>query len=292
MKGEFENRLRQVIDEVQASPKPIILFIDEAHTLIGAGGAAGTGDAANLLKPALARGTLRTIARDDVGRIQEVHREGPGAHAALPGRAGRSSRARRRPSLMMRGIASTLEKHHRVQMLDEALEAAVQLSHRYIPARQLPDKAVSLLDTACARVAISQHAVPPELEDCRRTHRGAGDRARHHRARGAVGVETAERSRVCEEKLAAATTCASAELEARWERGEKLVDRILDIRATLRGAVDATAPAGAAGAGAGTPAAAAEGTAAPAAAPAGAPRRSRQKRGRRCSPNCASSSRS
>ena len=92
MKGEFENRLRQVIDEVQASPKPIILFIDEAHTLIGAGGAAGTGDAANLLKPALARGTLRTIARHDLGRVQEAHREGPGADPALPGGAGRRSR--------------------------------------------------------------------------------------------------------------------------------------------------------------------------------------------------------
>ena len=98
MKGEFEKRLRQVIDEVQASPKPIILFIDEAHTLIGAGGAAGTGDAANLLKPALARGTLRTIARDDLGRVQEVHREGSGADAPLPGRAGRRARARTRRS--------------------------------------------------------------------------------------------------------------------------------------------------------------------------------------------------
>ncbi len=96
MKGEFENRLRSVIDEVQASPKPIILFIDEAHTLIGAGGAAGTGDAANLLKPALARGKLRTIARHHLGRVQEAHREGPGADAPLPGRAGRRARARTR----------------------------------------------------------------------------------------------------------------------------------------------------------------------------------------------------
>ena len=176
MKGEFENRLRQVIDEVQASPKPIILFIDEAHTLIGAGGAAGTGDAANLLKPALARGTLRTIAATTwaeykkhiekdpalTRRFQVVQVDEPSEDKAI---------------LMVRGVASTLEKHHRVQVLDEALEAAVRLSHRYIPARQLPDKAVSLLDTACARVAISQHAVPPQVEDCRRTHRGAGDRA-------------------------------------------------------------------------------------------------------------------
>jgi type VI secretion system protein VasG len=167
MKGEFENRLRQVIDEVQASPKPIILFIDEAHTLIGAGGAAGTGDAANLLKPALARGTLRTIAATTwaeykkyiekdpalTRRFQVVKVEEPTEDKAI---------------LMVRGVASILEKHHRVQVLDEALEAAVRLSHRYIPARQLPDKAVSLLDTACARVAISQHGVPPQLEDCRR----------------------------------------------------------------------------------------------------------------------------
>src|SRR5262250_781515 len=167
MKGEFENRLRQVIEEVQSSPKPIILFIDEAHTLIGAGGAAGTGDAANLLKPALARGTLRTIGATTwaeykkyiekdpalTRRFQTVKVEEPTEEKAI---------------LMVRGVASILEKHHRVQVLDEALEAAVRLSHRYIPARQLPKKAVSLLDTACARVAISQHGVPPELEDCRR----------------------------------------------------------------------------------------------------------------------------
>src|ERR671938_708689 len=163
MKGEFENRLRQVIDEVQSSPKPIILFIDEVHTLVGAGGAAGTGDAANLLKPALARGTLRTIAATTwaeykkyiekdpalTRRFQVVKVDEPDETKAL---------------LMMRGVASTLEKHHRVQVLDEALEAAVRLSHRYIPARQLPDKAVSLLDTSCAHVAISQHATPPEVD--------------------------------------------------------------------------------------------------------------------------------
>ncbi len=126
MKGEFEKRLRQVIDEVQASPKPIILFIDEAHTLVGAGGAAGTGDAANLLKPALARGTLRTVGRHHLGRIQEAHREGPGADAALPGRCRSTSPSEEKAILMMRGMASTMEKHHRVQILDEALEAAVQ----------------------------------------------------------------------------------------------------------------------------------------------------------------------
>ncbi len=183
MKGEFENRLRQVIDEVQASPKPIILFVDEAHTLIGAGGQAGTGDAANLLKPALARGTLRTIAATTWAEYKKYIEKDPAltrrfqvVQVAEP--------SEDKAILMVRGVASVLEKHHRVQVLDEALEAAVRLSHRYIPARQLPDKAVSLLDTTCARVAISQHAVPPQLEDCRRTHRGAADRTRDHRPRG------------------------------------------------------------------------------------------------------------
>ena len=167
MKGEFENRLRQVIEEVQSSPKPIILFIDEAHTLIGAGGAAGTGDAANLLKPALARGKLRTIAATTWAEYKKHIEKDP----ALTRRfqvvqVGEPSEEK--AILMMRGMASTLEQHHRVQVLDEAIEAAVKLSHRYIPARQLPDKSVSLLDTSCARVAISQHAMPAEVEDCQR----------------------------------------------------------------------------------------------------------------------------
>src|SRR5471032_3505538 len=167
MKGEFEQRLRSVIDEVQGSTKPIILFIDETHTLVGAGGAAGTGDAANLLKPALARGTLRTIGATTFAeykkhiekdpaltrRFQTVQVDEPDEPKAV---------------LMLRGVAAMLESHHRVLLLDEALEAAVKLSHRYIPARQLPDKAVSLLDTACARVAVSQHATPAQVDDSRR----------------------------------------------------------------------------------------------------------------------------
>ena len=149
VKGEFEKRLRAVIEEVQSSATPVILFIDEAHTLIGAGGAAGTGDAANLLKPALARGELRTIAATTwaeykqhiekdpalTRRFQTVRIEEPDEAAAVQ---------------MLRGVAGVLETHHEVQILDEAIAAAVALSHRYIPARQLPDKAVSLLDTACA----------------------------------------------------------------------------------------------------------------------------------------------
>ena len=232
MKGEFENRLRQVIDEVQASPKPIILFVDEAHTLIGAGGAAGTGDAANLLKPALARGTLRTIAATTwaeykkhiekdpalTRRFQVVQVEEPTEDKAI---------------LMVRGVASVLEKHHRVQVLDEALEAAVRLSHRYIPARQLPDKAVSLLDTACARVAISQHAVPPQLEDCRRAIEALETELEIIGREEAVGVNATERRKNAEEKLAVEQR-RREELEARWQAEKEVVDRVLAIRAALR----------------------------------------------------------
>lgn len=232
MKGEFENRLRQVIDEVQASPKPIILFVDEAHTLIGAGGSAGTGDAANLLKPALARGTLRTIAATTwaeykkyiekdpalTRRFQVVKVEEPSEDKAI---------------LMVRGVASILEKHHRVQVLDEALEAAVRLSHRYIPARQLPDKAVSLLDTACARVAISQHGVPPQLEDCRRTIEALQTELEIIGREEAVGINATERRRAAEEKLAT-SDALRATLEARWGAEKTLVERVLAIRARLR----------------------------------------------------------
>ena len=232
MKGEFENRLRQVIDEVQASPKPIILFIDEAHTLIGAGGAAGTGDAANLLKPALARGTLRTIAATTwaeykkyiekdpalTRRFQVVKVEEPTEDKAI---------------LMVRGVASILEKHHRVQVLDEALEAAVRLSHRYIPGRQLPDKAVSLLDTACARVAISQHGVPPQLEDCRRTIEALQTEMEIIGREEAVGINTAERRKAVEEKLTKNET-ERASLEERWNAERGLVEKVLGIRAKLR----------------------------------------------------------
>jgi type VI secretion system protein VasG len=232
MKGEFENRLRQVIDEVQASPKPIILFIDEAHTLIGAGGAAGTGDAANLLKPALARGTLRTIAATTWGeykkyiekdpaltrRFQVVKVEEPSEDKAI---------------LMVRGVASILEKHHRVQVLDEALEGAVRLSHRYIPGRQLPDKAISLLDTACARVAISQHGVPPQLEDCRRTIEALQTELEIIGREETVGINADERRKAAEEKLASSEQLR-ASLEQRWNAERELVERALGIRAKLR----------------------------------------------------------
>ena len=236
MKGEFENRLRQVIDEVQASAEPIILFVDEAHTLIGAGGAAGTGDAANLLKPALARGTLRTIAATTWAEYKKYIEKDP----ALTRRfqvVQVLEPSEEKATLMVRGVASTLEKHHRVQLLDEALEAAVRLSHRYIPARQLPDKAVSLLDTVCARVAISQHAVPPQLEDCRRGIEALQTELEIIAREEAVGVNTAERRHACEEKLAVAEE-KRAELEQRWEAERKIADRLLELRAQLRQAAD------------------------------------------------------
>jgi type VI secretion system protein VasG len=232
MKGEFEQRLRQVIEEVQASPKPIILFIDEAHTLVGAGGAAGTGDAANLLKPALARGTLRTVAATTwaeykkhiekdpalTRRFQVVQVHEPSEDKAI---------------LMMRGVTSTMERHHKVQVLDEALDAAVRLSHRYIPARQLPDKSVSLLDTACARVAISQHAVPPEVDDTRKRIDGLKTELEIIGRETAVGVDTAEREALAQSRLAE-QNARLAEVEGRWNAEKALVDKILDLRARLR----------------------------------------------------------
>ncbi|WP_027159863.1 type VI secretion system ATPase TssH [Methylobacter luteus] len=232
MKGEFENRLRQVIEEVQSSEKPIILFIDEAHTLVGAGGAAGTGDAANLLKPALARGTLRTVAATTwaeykkhiekdpalTRRFQVVQVHEPSEEKAI---------------LMMRGVASVMEKHHQVQVLDEALEAAVRLSHRYIPARQLPDKSVSLLDTASARVAISQHAVPAEVDDCRKRIAALETELAIIGREKAVGIDIKDRETIAAEKLGAEKE-RLGKLEERWNAERELVRNILDIRKQLR----------------------------------------------------------
>jgi len=232
MKGEFENRLRQVIEEVQSSPKPIILFIDEAHTLIGAGGAAGTGDAANLLKPALARGNLRTIAATTWAEYKKYFEKDP----ALTRRfqvVQVQEPSEEKTILMMRGVATTLEKHHRVQILDEALEAAVRLSHRYIPARQLPDKAVSLMDTACARVAVSQHATPPEIEDAQRRIETLNTELEIIGREEAIGIDVDSRRKSVDEKLAAAKG-RLAELEPRWKAEQELVTKVLGLRAKLR----------------------------------------------------------
>ena len=236
MKGEFEQRLRQVIDEVQASPKPIILFVDEVHTLVGAGGAAGTGDAANLLKPALARGTLRTIGATTWSEYKKYIEKDPALTRRFqvvqipePDEA--------KAIAMLRGVATVLEKHHKVLLLDEAIAAAVNLSHRYIPARQLPDKAVSLLDTSCARVAVSQHATPPEVEDTQRriemldVELGIIDRE------AAVGIDVgARRADAQAQRDAQAATLAT--LETRWKDEKALVESILDLRGKLRGSGD------------------------------------------------------
>jgi type VI secretion system protein VasG len=233
MKGEFENRLRQVIEEVQASEKPIILFIDEAHTLVGAGGAAGTGDAANLLKPALARGTLRTVAATTWAEYKKHIEKDP----ALTRRfqvVQVSEPDETKAILMMRGVTSTMEQHHKVQVLDEALEAAVRLSHRYIPARQLPDKAVSLLDTACARVAVSQHATPASVDDSRKRIAALETELAIIGRETAVGVNTQERHAAASEKLAA-EQARLATLDTRWQAEKELVTRILALRAQLRG---------------------------------------------------------
>jgi type VI secretion system protein VasG len=233
MKGEFENRLRQVIEEVQSSPKPIILFIDEAHTLVGAGGAAGTGDAANLLKPALARGNLRTVGATTWAEYKKHIEKDP----ALTRRFQTvlvEEPSEEKGILMMRGVASVMEKHHRVQVLDEALEAAVKLSHRYIPARQLPDKAVSLLDTACARVAVSQHAVPPEVDDTRKRIQALETELAIIGREKTVGVDVAEREALAGEKLAIQKVRLE-KLEADWQAEKELVEKILGLRARLRG---------------------------------------------------------
>ena len=259
MKGEFEQRLRQVIDEVQASPKPIVLFIDEVHTLVGAGGAAGTGDAANLLKPALARGTLRTIGATTwaeykkyiekdpalTRRFQTVKVEEPTEDKAV---------------LMMRGVASVMEKHHRVAVLDEALEASVKLAHRYVPDRQLPDKSISLLDTACARVAVSHHATPAEVEDCQRRIEALTTELEIIGREAAIGIDTADRAASANAALSAENARLKT-LQSEWTREKSLVDEILSLRAKLR---EASAPAA-------DPAAAAAGGEAKAANPAAEP---------------------
>jgi type VI secretion system protein VasG len=257
MKGEFEQRLRSVIDEVQASAKPIILFIDETHTLVGAGGAAGTGDAANLLKPALARGTLRTIGATTFAEYKKHIEKDP----ALTRRFQTiqvDEPSEERAILMMRGVASTMEKHHKVQILDEALEAAVRLSHRYIPARQLPDKSVSLIDTACARVAVSLHATPAEVDDSRKRIEALETELAIIGRESAIGIDTGKREAQARDLLGD-ERARLAGLETRWNDERALVDQLLSLRAQLRdGAqpVEGTGSKLETAAGAGAPAAA------------------------------------
>ena len=232
MKGEFEQRLRSVIDEVQASQKPIILFIDETHTLVGAGGAAGTGDAANLLKPALARGTLRTIGATTFAEYKKHIEKDPALTRRFQSiQVDEPDEAR--AILMMRGVASTMEKHHQVQILDEALEAAVRLSHRYIPARQLPDKSVSLIDTACARVAVSLHATPAEVDDSRKRIEALEVEQGIVAREAAIGIDVGARAGETAAALALERE-RLAGLEQRWNEERTLVDELLALRARLR----------------------------------------------------------
>jgi type VI secretion system protein VasG len=245
VKGEFENRLKGVIDQVKASPQPIVMFIDEAHTLIGAGGQQGQNDAANLLKPALARGELRCLAATTWAEYKKYFEK----DAALTRRfqvVKVDEPSQPLAAAMLRGLVATLEKHHGVRILDEAVAEAVRLSARYIPARQLPDKGVSLLDTACARVAMSQAAIPAPIEDRQwrleliATELGAIEResatGADHATRAAALTE--ERERVRQELTG---------LEARWKEEQALVARIRDLRTRLEAAIaapaQATAPA-------------------------------------------------
>jgi type VI secretion system protein VasG len=233
MKGEFENRLRQVIEEVQTSERSIILFIDEAHTLVGAGGAAGTGDAANLLKPALARGALRTIGATTWTEYKKYIEKDP-ALARRFQLVQVLEPSEEKAITMLRGLIPTIEQHHQVKVLDEALGAAVRLSHRYIPIRQLPDKAVSLLDTACARVAISQHAIPPAIDDACKRIQALETELKMIEGETRLGVETGDRKTTVQEKLSSEKT-SLAELNTRWNAEKGFVEKILTLRTHLQG---------------------------------------------------------
>src|SRR5947207_122374 len=241
IKGEFENRLKGLIEEVRSSPTPIILFIDEAHTMIGAGGAAGQSDAANLLKPALARGELRTIAATTWSEYKKYFEKDPAlARRFQLVKAEEPSEDACR--VMMRGVVPSLEKHHRVRILDDGAEAAVRLAHRYLADRQLPDKAVSVLDTACARLALGQHAPPAALEDAMRTLDDLAVQTRVLERERAVGADHADRLRRLAEQTAE-TEGRVAALQARWERERDLVAKVRELRGRLE-ALAAEPPSG------------------------------------------------
>jgi len=249
VKGEFENRLKGLIEEVKSSETPIILFIDEAHTMIGAGGQAGQNDAANLLKPALARGELRTIAATTwseykkyfekdpalARRFQLVKVEEPHEDACV---------------VMLRGIVPALEKHHNVRILDNGLDAAVRLSHRYLPDRQLPDKAVSVLDTACARLSLGQNSTPAPIEDAQRRLDDLAVQTRVLEREQATGTDHNERLQAIAEERARVQERLEG-LQARWEEERALVKEIRGLRDRIEKAVlgEAQAPGGAVDAG-------------------------------------------
>jgi type VI secretion system protein VasG len=231
VKGEFENRLKSLINEVKSSPTPIILFIDEAHTMIGAGGAEGQGDAANLLKPALARGELRTVAATTWSEYKKYFEKDP-ALARRFQLIKVEEPDEKQCELMLRGLIPVLEKHHHVRILDEGLAAAVRLSNRYLPDRQLPDKAVSVLDTTCARLALGQNTVPPPIEDAHRTLDDLAVQTRVLDREAALGADHSERLKALAEQRAT-TEARLAVLQARYEKELALVNQIREIRGKL-----------------------------------------------------------
>ncbi|MCP4095990.1 MAG: AAA domain-containing protein [Planctomycetaceae bacterium] len=236
VKGEFENRLKTVIQEIKSSPTPIILFIDEAHTMIGAGGQAGQGDAANLLKPALARGELRTIAATTwseykqyfekdpalTRRFQVIRVEEPTEEIAVQ---------------MMRGITGTLSKHHQVRVLNEAILDSVRLSSRYISGRQLPDKSVSLLDTTCARIGLSQAGTPAPVEDCNRNIEQLKVAIRILKQEMQTGIEHADELKELNVQLQAAEDQLE-QLNKRWQQEKVLVTQINELHASVHSELD------------------------------------------------------
>jgi type VI secretion system protein VasG len=231
VKGEFENRLKGLIEEVKASATPIILFIDEAHTMIGAGGQAGQGDAANLLKPALARGELRTIAATTWSEYKKYFEK----DAALARRfqvVKVEEPSEPQCMVMMRGLVASLEKHHKVRILDEAVAASVRLSHRYLAGRQLPDKAVSILDTACARLALGQSSIPPAIEDLTRQIDALDVQKRILEREEIVGADHQEKLAEIDAQRAAADAKLKA-LQERWDKERELVGKIRGLRDKL-----------------------------------------------------------
>jgi type VI secretion system protein VasG len=246
IKGEFENRLKGLIEEVKKSPVPIILFIDEAHTMIGAGGQAGQSDAANLLKPALARGELRTIAATTWSEYKKYFEKDPAlARRFQVVKIEEPSEAQ--CMVMLRGIVGSLEKHHNVRILDEGVSAGVKLSHRYLAGRQLPDKAVSVLDTACARLALGQNATPAVIEDLTRQINDLEIQERVLRREAATGADHGERVEQVSRQKASLTETLD-QLNAKWEKTKTLVESIRQVRAQLEGQVDRAGMAHAAGA--------------------------------------------
>ncbi len=238
VKGEFESRLRSVVDETQSSPDPVILFIDEAHTLIGAGGMPGQGDAANLLKPPLARGELRVIAATTWAEYKKhFEKDAALTRRFQPVKVGEPSELV--AIEMVRGLLPSLEKHHGVRILDEAVEASVRLSARYIQSRQLPDKAVSLIDTACARVSMSQAATPPMVEDRQRRLAAIAAETRVLVRECASGADHAERLAA----LRGEGDAAEAELRglrSRWSEERSLTAELGRLRTTAE--EDGSAP--------------------------------------------------